>query len=332
MNEKPFIITVFVIFLAVLWIVHCFFSSSTIREVNLEGQCNIQLQEVPVLPVDKTIFGLEVALPIEEVHQYLNYKRARGCLQNKKLLLLGDSTMTELADDLILLLANTNRESLESYIYDRCTPGVYTLKSRDSTRTVVERTLPLKAHRHLSAHCDASNTSIRLHYTGHYNIFENRYGIRTFFHPQFTRIFEEYLAWKPDIIIVNSGLHDVSTTSDTFQRNVRRLADKLEKTGARVFWKGSIWLPVDIDDVPSKEKLLYFDSLAREEFLSRNLSYVDVAHVMQQIYCSPVMRESDLRVVGDMIHYGEEFHRKYIHTTTLFQAYTTQAVFNAVCF
>ena len=85
---------------------------------------------------------------------------------------------------------------------------------------------------------ESSETYIRHRFTGHYDINSNYYGMRTFNEPSFVR--DELLCLLglvgadvdcpvPDIIILNSGHHDVHETLETFESNLRTFLNFLRQ-------------------------------------------------------------------------------------------------------
>jgi hypothetical protein len=101
-----------------------------------------------------------------------------SCLRNKRLVLLGDSTMIEFANDLAILLSGiaSDSEALEKYLF-RTTRVSAGYAQYDLPNHVSE--VYYGNHRNMTIYSKQLNTHIRMRYIGHSNLNKEDMGLRT---------------------------------------------------------------------------------------------------------------------------------------------------------
>jgi hypothetical protein len=207
----------------------------------------------------------------------------RSCLQqHKNLLFLGDSSMVETIDDIVILLSGIGRNAslLEPYL----------LESSQTThvphppykRIDLQNNITVEyfgGRRNITISSNVLGLNIRFRFIGHHKLFQNYQGITTLFHPEFTAEFDCLLGGsgclRPSVIVINSGLHDIRghNNATTFALYVDKLFAKLKTLPAtRVIWKSNI-LTEEI--VKKNNNLPVFDEIAKNIALKRNVAYVN---------------------------------------------------------
>lgn len=127
------------------------------------------------------------------------------------------------------------------------------------------------------------DTFIHHRFTGHFELTGNFLGIQTFVSPQFQDEFNHLLQEprtpgcghrRPDMLIVNSGMHDTESPVPQFAMTMRQLARRLRKikdSGMHVLWKGNNRLP----------KTHELDVISRHYIDEEGLTFVDTDSIMK---------------------------------------------------
>lgn len=250
--------------------------------------------------------GLERALPVCEALPFFQARQARQLLAHKRVLMLGDSTMEELAHDLVMLLADLNGKASEAYltratsINEKTRPALRAIPvGRDGGIATIHYT-----HRNMSADFPAHNISLVHRFTGHPLLDHIHFGIATFESREFANelsclLGETSGCMRPDVVVVNSGLHDYNTTLPQFEATVVRLAARLRRLGVRVVWLGNH------DSAPanvlSRFLLPAFDEAAFRAFSRLGHRYVNTSRVIHQVTC---LTDSETVLSNEGLHYG----------------------------
>ena len=114
-----------------------------------------------------------------ELDNIFDMKRTLSCLQNKRILVLGDSVLEEFIIDLGTLLSGigNNQQELDNFIHVAGTKSpknpVYNLPNQVVVYYHANR-------RNMTMISDISDTYIRHRFMGHYDIKGNYYGVRSF--------------------------------------------------------------------------------------------------------------------------------------------------------
>jgi hypothetical protein len=217
---------------------------------------------------NEDVYGLEGGLQICEIFSVYDTLAARKCLRNKRVLLLGDSTMTETMHDLIIILSGANVSEAEQYMH---------MATRSSSLVMLEdgtTTRMFPNHRNMTSYVPSSNTTLIHRFTGHHDFTQNYGGIDSFSHSDFQSTLSCLLGElvgcpNPDLVLVNSGLHDVRIPAE-FAERVAQLATRLRRTNLPlIFWKGNIYNPrINFLDA--------YDISARFEFERRGKSILNI--------------------------------------------------------
>ena len=275
----------------------------------------------------------------------------RDCFLRKRILFMGDSTMEETMDDLVLLLSGigANRTVMYQYLFESSLashvhppykridlPGNITVEYFGGRRNITVTSKQLNMH--------LRYRSVEYHQQS--NNFE---GVLTYFHKNFDDEFACLLGRrsgfgcvKPRIIVINSGLHDARG-----HNNVTMFAFYLEKLFAflqnttiprpRVIWKSNVLSP---EILRQHDKLREFDEIAYH--LSRRW---DVEYVNSSL-AYEIVAESDTDLLSktstdQFLHIGsiakDKFHRERRHRkpyswhSLAMSSLVTQLVRRAIC-
>ena len=197
-------------------------------------------------------------------------EKTRKCLKRKRVLLLGDSTMSETFHDLSILLsgaANSLDTKRDSHYLDNYIKTVTTHQEglEDETwRYDVRNDVYIMFYccrRNMTVFAP-DNTEIHFRFTGHYNLKENYGGVGTLLSSHFRDELDCMLGFShncavPDIVIINSGLHDrdysevryKEVLSEFFKimlrgygslNGIRSPSHPKMKKVPKVYWKGNL--------------------------------------------------------------------------------------------
>ena len=189
--------------------------------------------------------------------------KTQQCLSNHKILMLGDSQMEELMFDLVILLGGIGKS------YDNLLNFIQTVLSEKNfleDHTIFDNfgsnnDLMIDEYwgrRNVTIVSAENEIRIRHRFTGHVTLMGNNMGMDTFFDPRFQDELSCLLGFpkgdfkedceRPDVIIVNSGLHDPYEKSRDlldFKRKVANLVELFETKysegkAVRIIWKGNL--------------------------------------------------------------------------------------------
>lgn len=282
---------------------------------------------------------------IDEIHEHLSPARVRECLSGRRLLLLGDSTMEESMHDLILMLSGKilQKDAIEGYMRSATRigwqPGASTSswfmnvsESNDVSDGIrnEEEMQPFNMkvafephQRRMKADLPELNIHLSNRFTGHHILNDNLEGVRAFSHADFQSelrclLGENDECPKPDLIIVNSGIHDQNILTGDYLQGVGELAKRLKSLGATVIWKGTYHWTDEHDDRNERAE----DIFARYGFQVLNSS-----NIMQQAARQAPTGE----VFGDGLHLGSIGFLHNEHSNTDISQLITEGLLNLVC-
>ncbi|CAL5229711.1 g13084 [Coccomyxa viridis] len=265
--------------------------------------------------------------------------RIRGCFEGKHVVLLGDSTMSETVHDLVLLVSGLANwpDQVNTYVYNATRQG----------RAYSEIWIPYKGlkpphglkieffgnHRNMTVSAPTLGLTITHRFTGHVDLKENMMGLDTFFHRDFQREFrcltdpqpgQGCQKRRPDMLVVNSGLHDIKTAIPKFAMNMRALAQRLKtisQKGTTVAWRGNNLLPHTHG----------MDVISRHYIESEGLKFVDTRGIMEYFKADIATGCcTDLTKTGGA-HIGAiaKFHNESSRLTV--SSMVTQGILQALC-
>ena len=185
-------------------------------------------------------------------YSLFDMKDTQKCFQNKKMVFFGDSTMTELLLSVFQLLTGIFRPEHHDDWITYCTHTM--VKQLDKTYTdhfkfegVPEFyvTIGIYGHRNFSLHMPAINAEVFHRFNGGGNDINHNFGGIKQMLEHMPKDFLCFLGNDncpvPDIIVYQSGHHDVEDWKGTIQQMPKmfKLLQEAKNRGAKVYWKSS---------------------------------------------------------------------------------------------
>ena len=256
---------------------------------------------------------------------WIDGKSALNCLHGKKLLFLGDSTMKETVVDIggLLLNISTNSsifqdyfgyvvpQSPEAFLFANDTKGMNREFSTDPNIHSIAISF-VRNYRNMTISSKSLNATIRFRFTGHHVLHGNGLGLKTFFMKQFDEEFNCLLGLnpgcpRPDVIVLNSGLHDIAGDMKVgeFKWRLRGLLGrihsqfkKFHKMRAKIIWK-SLFL-----DPSSRvyNQVRLFDQAAFLITQEMDTIYVNITKMISYL----PMFSSNRRIYTDGVHFKRQ--------------------------
>ena len=271
---------------------------------------------------------------------FYDHIKTRNCFSSKYILLLGDSTMNEFTDDLVLLLtgiANKTDEALD-YLYK----STHTSRSNTSPTTL---NLPGNVsveyhnfHRNMTVFSPILDTYIRYRFTGSWDIFDNFDGVQSLNDPRFKEELDWMLTHRdgrtgmivqaPDVIILNSCHHDAGHNIMDFEHSLdlifKYLTSKVPT--ATIVWKSTLIFPHQ----HQKPNLFPFDVTAARIAHNYNVSYVNTTYAYYSLLNGHLAGKEFL-FTRDFIHFGSIAKFRNPTTKMTISSFMTQVVLDSFC-
>ena len=321
-------------------------------DVNNVPPLALRPEDIPDIPPgggNMSIF--ERALRNPHFNGFWGTGLTRNCFRRKQVLFLGDSTMAETMDDLVLLLSGigANRNATFKYL---ARSSLFSLTHPPYERIDLPGNITVEyfgGRRNLTISSKQLNMHLRFRFGGHHRLFHNFEGILTYFHKDFEDEFACLLGRrsgvgcvKPSIIVINSGLHDARGHNNvtTFAFYLDKLFGYLHNTSMprpRVVWKANLLAP---ELVQQYNKLREFDMIAYHLSRRWNVEYVNSTLAYE------IVAESDTDLLSktstdQFLHIGsiakDKFHRERRHRkpyswhSLAMSSLVTQLVRKAIC-
>ena len=256
---------------------------------------------------------------------------ANKCLKNKRITLLGDTTMTEVANDMAVLMSGiaSEKNSLEKFMY-RSTHLDQAYSDLKLMNHVKESYYG--NHRNMTVYSEETNTYIRSRFIGHYDLKKEGAGVLTLIEDSFQDELNCLLGFNgcpmPNVVVINSGYHDRKHPIKQFKKIIFQFLHDLkdryakEKMKVEIIWAGTIigtakWkIMQDLDNVAEKVtsalKIPYMNS-------------TDVIRYVPQFHFYPGM------YTPDFIHYGSIAKQIDKNITGAVSMLKTQRLLNEIC-
>ena len=270
----------------------------------------------------------------------------RKCLRQKSMLFLGDSTMEETIDDLVILLSGigSNVSSFGSYLFESSLAShMHPLyKKIDLPRNITVEYFGGRRNMTVTSH--VLGLRIRYRFTGHHHLLRNFEGILSFFHRDFSAELDCLLGGRgcirPSIIVLNSGLHDSRghNNASTFSFYLNKLFSKLqEEPSTRIIWKANV---ISQEILSIHNNLLVFDDLARSIALIRSVEYVNstlayelvaqgAPHLLHKTSTDNFLHIGS--IAKDKFHREKHHRRKYSWHSLAMSSLATQLLLREIC-
>ena len=289
---------------------------------------------------------------LEYVGKFYDTRKTRACLAGKRLLLLGDSVMEEVNFDLAILLSGVakSKDKLSYFVRDATSQDIH---ADHSQYKILSSDYDVTMHyshgrRNTTIIDNDIKTIIRHRFTGHASLRANNMGIDTFFHEAFQQELHCLLGFtdhpdcpKPDIIILNSGLHDHKAEEqkdqdwqkdlNKFLTNLREHYKKLKKGNVRIVWKGNLVT----GQGGTAPHLQYLNDKAQETLDQFGIPFVNITKILT--YVPRHNKKLDGLDGGidmytpDGIHYGTIGRSKDSDCVGTVSMLITQTILNDLC-
>ena len=313
-----------------------------------QGKTEISVNpcEIPDIITARDKPLIDRAMQIPSFFGFWDSTSTRACLSGRNFLFLGDSTMEETIDDLVMLLSGigSNFTLFGAYLFESSLASHLhpPYKRIDLPRNITVEYFGGRRNMTVTSHL--LGLRIRYRFTGHHHLLRNFEGILSFFHRDFSVEFDCLLGGcgsaRPSIIVVNSGLHDSRghNNASTFFTHLHKLFTKFqEKPSTRIIWKANL---ISENIVRIHNNLPLFDDLARKISLERNVEYVNSTLAYEIVAQS--MPHLLLRTTTDnFLHIGsiakDKFHRERYHRkpyswhSLAMSSLATQLLLNKIC-
>jgi hypothetical protein len=149
-----------------------------------------------------------------------DHKKTRKCLSSKHILLLGDSTMTEFTDDLVILLTGIANKTKEVFDYLYKSTHIDP-KNASLTKLHLPSNISVgyhNSHRNMTIFSPILDMFVRYRFTGSWDMFADDFGVQSLNDNRLKGELDWFLAHRegrtgtivqaPDVIILNSCHHD----------------------------------------------------------------------------------------------------------------------------
>jgi hypothetical protein len=294
----------------------------------------LDLNEIPDLLIHKKIFAKSLKFEYENF-KFVDATILQHCLAGKNVILLGDSTMTEVTHDLAILLSGIGS--------DRIATKQFIHSSNNVRSSYLNIALPMNVsvdyftnHRNMSIKMPDISLFIRHRFTGHHSLQDNFEGILSFNNLEFGDELRCILGLddcpKPSFIVFNSGLHDIKalTNSSTYALHLDRLIEMFKLlTNATLIWRSNMLGKELVQLYPI---LPVLDSIAQDLSRKHNITYVNTTLAYDIINDNIPNSIQDMSY--DFVHIGAiaEYNRKNPenHLLTL-SSLATQILLQAIC-
>ena len=180
-------------------------------------------------------------------------KKTAKCLQRKRIVLLGDSTMGETFHDLAILLSGIgkNKKELDTYIHQA---AIKSEKEHEMWRYALPNDVTLTfwcCRRNLTLDMPKKKLQIAYRFIGNPILTRNDYGVKTLLDESIHDELHCILGLLPgcpipDVVIINSGLHDRNSDHKEFVSILTQAMNMIKQgfgkegyeKNVRILWKG----------------------------------------------------------------------------------------------
>lgn len=279
-------------------------------------------------------------------------QRTRRCLTSKRLVLLGDSTMVDMAHDLIMLLAGLggNSSAVDGYcLQGTLQPLKEIMHLQVGSAALGLNITFLNAQYHMRIDAVHDNIHVVNKFTGYFSLDGvdlNRFqtnetdatvGIAAFADPRFQPqlaclLGEDPACPAPDLVLVNSGFWDqvhIQNTEDakSFEPIASALGRRLAALPGKAYWVGTraihAWLPFFLG-------AMGVDAIAAVVLPAAGIPFISIAPTMRMFMPEPGDNDY-LMWSPDRLHYGAIGRHDGYNSSLALSSAILQTVLNAVC-
>merc|ERR1719379_1531267 len=233
---------------------------------------------------------------------FWNSKETSQCMKDKYILMLGDSTIVENLNDMILLLAGGPKKVNADKFYQDVTHQQHNGILKYNTAAGEMVSTYMSRNRNQSIELPGQNTLIKYRFTGAAKLAANCEGLEVLLQDKVRQEIDMLVAnggRKPDTIIIHSAAHDMCHTQlkkdhlSSFYGSIDKVGTELVKPwveqGINVIWRGAYRFPDETQDIEQPKLGDYripakLDYLARKTMLKHGAKYVDIASLIASVH------------------------------------------------
>jgi len=233
---------------------------------------------------------------------FYNAKDTMQCMKKKYILMLGDSTVVENLNDMILLLAGgPTKVSPDKFYQDVTHVPAHGVLEYDTPGGHMVNTYTAR-NRNQTVELKDQNLLVKYRFTGAAKLAGNCGGLEVLLEDQVKAEIEQLVengGRRPDAIIIHSAMHDMCHSQvkkdhlSSFYGAIDRVGEELVKPwvkkGINVIWRGSYRFPKEektvdnpkLGDYRVPEKL---DLLAKQTMEKHGGKFVDIADLLANVH------------------------------------------------
>jgi len=234
--------------------------------------------------------------------RFWNAKETTQCMKDKYILLLGDSTIVENLNDMVLLLAGGPKKVNPGQFYQDVThvphSGVlkYDTLEGEMVNTYTGR------NRNQTVSLNGLNLHMKYRFTGAAKLAGNCGGLEVLLQDTVRQEIDSLVkngGRKPDAIIIHSAMHDMCNAQlhknhlKSFYGSIDKVGEEFIKPwveqGIKVIWRGSYRFPAESQSIENPALGDYrvpakLDLLAKETVEKHGGTYVDIADLLGNVH------------------------------------------------
>jgi hypothetical protein len=233
---------------------------------------------------------------------FWNSKETSQCMKDKYILMLGDSTIVENLNDMILLLAGGPKKVNADKFYQDVTHQQHNGILKYNTAAGEMVSTYMSRNRNQSISLPGQNTLIKYRFTGAAKLAANCEGLEVLLQDKVKQEIDmlvENGGRKPDTIIIHSAAHDMCHTQlkkdhlSSFYGSIDKVGTELVKPwveqGINVIWRGAYRFPNEEQSVEQPKLGDYripakLDYLAKKTMLKHGAKFVDTASLIANVH------------------------------------------------
>jgi hypothetical protein len=234
--------------------------------------------------------------------RFYNSKDTTQCMKKKYILMLGDSTIVENLNDMILLLAGGPKKVNPDKFYQDVTHvPAHGLLQYDTPSGHMVNTYTAR-NRNQTVELKDEDLLVKYRFTGAAKLAGNCGGLEVLLEDQVKAEIEQLVengGRKPDAIIIHSAMHDMCHSQvhkdhlSSFYQSIDRVGTELIKPwtqkGINVIWRGSYRFPKEEQTVDNPKLGDYrvpakLDLMAKQTVEKNGGKFVDIADLLANVH------------------------------------------------
>lgn len=233
---------------------------------------------------------------------FWNVEETRQCMKDKYVLFLGDSTTVENLNDMLLLLAGGPKKVSPGKFYSDVTHMPHTGQLKWNTEDGELLSTYTSRNRNQTVTMGGQKMLLKYRFAGAVKLAGNCGGLSTLLEESVKQEIANYVengGRKPDVIVINSALHDMCN-AQLHHNKLRSFYDSIDKVGEelikpwveqgiKVVWRGNYRFAKEAQDIVNPALGDYrvpekMDLLAKETVEKHGASYVDIPDLIAHVH------------------------------------------------